>query len=116
MAITVRKVCEQINRERRLKRGGVEVLREGELGQGVDRDLDLDDLIGTEPTPQMVAELAEQSQRLLETLHEPELRSIALWKMEGYTNTEIASKLDCARSTLQRKLNLIQARWEKHVA
>lgn len=116
VAITVRKVCDQINRERRLKRGGGEVLGEGELGQGGDRDLDLDDLIGTELTPQMVAELAEQSQRLLETLHEPELRSIALWKLEGYTNTEIASKLDCARSTVQRKLNLIQARWEEHVA
>ena len=36
--------------------------------------------------------------------------------MEGYTNEEIAGKLDCARSTVQRKLNLIQARWEEHVA
>lgn len=116
VTITVRKVHDQINREKRLKRGGGAVLCETELGQGIDCDLDLNDLIGTEPTPQMVAEMAEQSQRLLESLRDPELRSIALWKMEGYTNEEIASKLDCARSTVQRKLNLIQARWEEHVA
>jgi RNA polymerase sigma factor (sigma-70 family) len=116
VAITVRKACDQINRERRRKRGGGLTLSEAELGQGADRDLDFNDLIGTEPTPQMVAEMAEQSQRLLESLRDPDLRSIALWKMEGYTNEEIARKLDCARSTVQRRLNLIQARWEEHGA
>jgi DNA-directed RNA polymerase specialized sigma24 family protein len=116
VAITVRKVCDQINREKRLKRGGGTVQRETELGQGGDSAFDLNDIIGTEPTPQMVAEMAEQSQRLLESLRDPDLRSIALWKMEGYTNEEIAGKLDCARSTVQRKLDLIQARWEEHVA
>ncbi len=116
VTITVRKVCDQINREKRLKRGGGAILSEAELNQSDDRVIDLNDLIANDPTPQMVAEMAEQSQRLLETLGDPDLRSIALWKMEGYTNEEIASKLDCARSTVQRKLNLIQARWEEHVA
>ena len=34
VAITVRKVYDQINREKRLKRGGGAVLREAELGGG----------------------------------------------------------------------------------
>ena len=116
VAITVRKVYDHINHEKRLKRGGGAVLSEAELGWGIDPVLELNDLIGSEPTPQMAVEMAEQSQRLLEALPDPELRSIALWKMEGYTNEEIAGKLDCARSTVQRKLNLIQARWEEHLA
>jgi hypothetical protein len=35
--------------------------------------------------------------------------------MEGYTNNEIADRLDCVRSTVQRKLNLIRCRWEQEV-
>jgi ECF sigma factor len=41
------------------------------------------------------------------------MRVIALCKMEGYTNSQIADKLNCARSTIQRKLTLIQACWEQ---
>lgn len=116
VAITLRKVCDQIKREKRLKRGGGGVLSEADLGWGDEAAFDLNDLISNEPTPQMIAEMAEQSQRLLESLPDPTLRSIALWKMEGHTNEEIASKLDCVRSTLQRKLDLIQARWEEYLA
>jgi DNA-binding CsgD family transcriptional regulator len=39
------------------------------------------------------------------------LRSIALWKMEGYTNEEIAAKLGCVRFTVDRKLRAIRAAW-----
>jgi DNA-directed RNA polymerase specialized sigma24 family protein len=102
-------------RERRQKRGGGAVRCEADLAQKSDAQA-LDDIIGREPTPQLAAEMAEQCQRLLELLRDADLRSIALWKMEGYTNDEIACKLDCARSTVQRKLNLIQSRWEQEVA
>jgi DNA-directed RNA polymerase specialized sigma24 family protein len=115
VAITVRKVSDQVNRERRQKRGGGAVLCEADLPISSDNDRELDEIIRVEPTPQMVVEMAEQCQKLLESLPDVELRSIALWKMEGYTNAEIAGKLDCARSTIQRKLQLIQARWEQHV-
>ena len=67
-AITVRKVYDQINHEKRLKRGGGAVLSEAELGWGIGPVMDLNDLIGSEPTPEMAAEMAEQSQRLLEAL------------------------------------------------
>jgi DNA-directed RNA polymerase specialized sigma24 family protein len=116
VAITVRKVSDQVNHERRQKRGGGAVLCEADLAGQHDGDRALEAVIGMEPTPEMAAEMAEQCQRLLDALADAELRSIALWKMEGYTNVEIADKLDCARSTVQRKLLLIQARWEQEVA
>jgi DNA-directed RNA polymerase specialized sigma24 family protein len=116
VAITIRKVNGQINHEKRLKRGGGTVLTETELDCEYDPIRNFNDLIGTEPTPELAAEMAEQSQRLLEALPDPDLRSIALWKMEGFTNEEIATKLDCARSTVQRKLTLIQSLWAEHVA
>ncbi len=115
VAITVRKVSDQIQHEMRLKRGGGAVLTEAELARG-GRAQGLEEIIAAEPTPQLAAEMAEQFQRLLDLLADDELRSIALLKMESYTNQEIATKLDCARSTIQRKLNLIQTRWEQEVA
>jgi DNA-binding CsgD family transcriptional regulator len=33
--------------------------------------------------------------------------------MEGYTNEEIAAKLDCAPRTVERKLKLIRNLWEQ---
>ncbi len=107
VTITVRKVHDQVAHDRRQKRGGAGVLRESELAQGFEAIMSL------EPTPQLALELAEQCQRLLDLLGEEDLRSIALLKMEGYTNQEIAARLGYARSTVQRKLNLIQTCWEQ---
>ena len=40
-----------------------------------------------------------------------DLRTIAAWKMEGYTTEEIAPKLRRAPRTVERKLDLIHPRW-----
>jgi len=116
VAITIRKVSDQLKHEMRQKRGGGAVLCEADLAQRSDDDQVFEDVIGREPTPQLAAEMAEQCHRLLELLQDADLRSIALLKMEGYTNDEIAGQLDCVRSTVQRKLNLIRSRWEQEVA
>ncbi len=116
VAITVRKVSDQLKHERRQKRGAGAVLCETDLARASDGDRAFAEIISSEPTPQLAAEMGEQCQRLLELLRDADLRAIALWKMEGYTNDEIAGKLDCARSTVQRKLNLIQARWQQEIS
>jgi DNA-directed RNA polymerase specialized sigma24 family protein len=55
--------------------------------------------------------VAEESQRLLERLGDDELRAVALWKMEGYSNEEIARRLDCGLRSVGRKLRVIRAIW-----
>jgi DNA-directed RNA polymerase specialized sigma24 family protein len=45
-------------------------------------------------------------------LGEPELRQIALWKVEGYTNEEIAARLDCVPRTVERKVGRIRLLWK----
>jgi DNA-directed RNA polymerase specialized sigma24 family protein len=112
VAITLRKVSDQILHETRQKRGGGAVRSEADLIE--DGEVSpFESLMAHEPTPALAAELTEQFHRLLELLRAPDLRAIALLKMEGYTNDEIASRLDCVRSTVQRKLNLIRACWEQ---
>jgi DNA-directed RNA polymerase specialized sigma24 family protein len=63
--------------------------------------------------PEFAAEVAEECRRLLHALDSDELRSIAVWKMEGDTTEEIATRLSCAPRTVERKLHLIRTLWEE---
>src|SRR5262249_35803221 len=47
----------------------------------------------------------EEYERRLGALSE-DLRQIALWKLEGYTNVEIAAQLGCTVRTVERKIAL----------
>jgi len=83
------------------------------------KDLMLEELegfVGNEPTPEQAAEVAEECGRLLEILDTEDpthtLRNIAVWKLEGYTNAEIAEKLGCAARTVGNRLKLIRLLWE----
>jgi DNA-directed RNA polymerase specialized sigma24 family protein len=58
--------------------------------------------------------MAEEVQRLLALLPRDELRTVALRKMGGYTNAEIAAELGCTVATVERRLRLIRAVWTKH--
>jgi DNA-directed RNA polymerase specialized sigma24 family protein len=69
-------------------------------------------VVGREPTPEFAAEVAEQCQRLLEALDDDTLRSVAVWKMEGSTNPEIAARLGCSLSSVERKLRLVRRIWQ----
>jgi RNA polymerase sigma factor (sigma-70 family) len=66
------------------------------------------------PTPAEAAELTEQLEHRLRSLEiegDPDLRSVAEMKLEGYTNREIADRLKVGPRTVERKLKLIRKRW-----
>jgi DNA-directed RNA polymerase specialized sigma24 family protein len=73
----------------------------------------LEQIIGQEPTPEFAAKVAEEWQRLLDVLGHETLRSVAIWKMEGHTNEEIAPLLGVVTRTVERKLRVIRGLWEK---
>lgn len=62
---------------------------------------------GREPQPEFGAAVAD----LLECLPSDELRRLAVAKMEGRTNDEIARALGRSLSTVERKLQVIRALW-----
>jgi DNA-directed RNA polymerase specialized sigma24 family protein len=117
VTLTARKASHLLRDERRQKRGGGAVQDEAALRRAGTAQVpgSFDELVGTEPTPEFAVQVAEEYRRLLERLGEDELRSIALWKLEGYTNQEIACKLGCVRLTVQRKLRLIRDIWTKEM-
>ena len=67
----------------------------------------------------MAAQTAEECRRLLAELGSEELRQVALWKLEGYTNEEIAPRMNGGEgrslATVERKLKEIRLRWQREV-
>ncbi len=109
--------CKALDRHRqqcRQKRGGGAVLRESDLiapAEDGSRNF-LDELIGSEPSPEFAAMVAEEYCRRIETLAEPALRQIAERKLACLTNREIASELGVSLRTVTLKLELIRKRWK----
>jgi DNA-directed RNA polymerase specialized sigma24 family protein len=64
------------------------------------------------PTPDEAAALDEEAELRLAQLPD-DLRQITLYKLEGYTNAEIAAipKARCSVRTVERKLRLIREAW-----
>jgi RNA polymerase sigma factor (sigma-70 family) len=115
LQMTARKAIDMKRRETRQRRGGGRV-----AGESAFRDVDssgeqagLAQVIGDVPSPEFAAMMAEECQRLLERLADPGLEALALAKMEGCTNEEIAKRLGCSERTIERRLRLIRKRWEQ---
>jgi len=113
VTITARKAHAHRKREFRQKRGGGAIRGESVFcGPG-----DIDDrggigaVVGSTPTPEFAAQVSEEVQLLLGSLEDPTLREIALLKLEGYINREIAEKLDLSHRAVERKLALVRDTW-----
>lgn len=104
--LTARKAIDAIHREGAAKRGGGAVA----IGQS-----QLEAVVGTEPSPSFAAEVAEECQALLDKLGDEDLKRIALAKLEGYSNAEIARHIGKSLATVERKLALIRASWDAAV-
>ena len=109
--LTARKASNLVRLERRQRRGGGKVHNASALAAGPQDEAALANLIGREPDPEFAVQVAEECRRLLERLEDPTLQAIAVWKMEGHTNEEIADKLGRAVGTVERKLQLIRKIW-----
>jgi DNA-directed RNA polymerase specialized sigma24 family protein len=63
--------------------------------------------------PDLAAMVGEEVQRLLNMLPDDDLRAIALAKMYGHTNDELANRMNCAVRTIERRLKHIRAVWRE---
>jgi len=108
VVIINRKAREQIRNQNRDKRGGQAGL--GRLDESVaDLDSALPDRAAAAPDANLLFQ--ELLDRLPEKPAEVSLRDIALLALEGYTNEEIAAKLNSRLRTIERKLGIIRTIW-----
>jgi DNA-directed RNA polymerase specialized sigma24 family protein len=111
VVITERKALDQAQHERRQKRGGGKIF--GMLRRS---DVDQDEGVvarieSREPTPEFAAMMVEECRVLLGRLRDDSLRSLALLRLEGFTNEEVAERLGCSLRTVARKMELIRRSW-----
>jgi DNA-directed RNA polymerase specialized sigma24 family protein len=113
--LTACKVVDHHRALNRQKRGGGNVLNEADMmatGAGAeDGGSPLDRIIGTEPSPEFAAMVAEEYRRRLDELGDHSLRRIAELKLACYSNDEIRDQLDCSLRTVTLKLELIRKKW-----
>jgi RNA polymerase sigma factor (sigma-70 family) len=113
LVIIERKAIDLIKHENAIRRGGGKVRHEGSLPGDSSLTPAFDRVAAPEPTPELAAQLADECRRLLDALPEESLRAVAIAKMEGYTNAEIAERLELSEATIERKLARIRKLWDK---
>ncbi|WP_419189307.1 sigma-70 family RNA polymerase sigma factor [Stieleria marina] len=104
--VTVNKVRRMARDENRLCRGGAFRRKSDEV---------LGTLATPQPDPEAALVMQEECQALLAMLPTKELRLLALLKVEGFTNEEVAEQLGCTRRAIQRRLVLIREAWAAEV-
>ena len=114
LRMAARKIVDQRRHSQTARRGGDHVVepivRQGRHGEEV-----ILQVIGDEPSPDMVLMMTESCEELLNHLEDETLRDIAVAKMEGFSNAEIAEKFDCSERTIERRLHLIREKCQQEI-
>ena len=106
--IALNKARNKARDENRLRRGG------GVSRIQMTNDL-LENVASASVDPALATLMQDECQRLLGKLQKREVQMVALLKMEGYTNEEVAQQLGCTRRSVHRRLNLIREIWAEEV-
>jgi RNA polymerase sigma factor (sigma-70 family) len=112
VTITLRKACNARRNHHRAKR---DLTRE--QSPVTDRDDSsyrgwaLEQMDARAPSPAEAAVLNEALEQRLEMLRDVELREIALWRLEGYTNREIADRIKRTERSVERRVERIRQKW-----
>lgn len=115
--LTRQKAAAHVREQTRQKRGGGKVRGESAFlnpntGSAAG---DIANFVSDEPTPSYLAMMNEEHARLLELLPDDTLRDVAIRRMQGDSNAEIAAALTLSVRSVERKLKLIRGSWEREL-
>lgn len=116
--LTERRAIALRRRERTLKRGHGKVRGESVFAGAESGDSHrpgLDQVCARAATPAFAAEMTERLRELLDQLTDETPRRIALGKLAGYTNQELAHQLGISLRAVERKLGVIRDRWRGEI-
>lgn len=112
LSMSARKVIDKRRRDQRQRRGG------GIQLHSIDGDAErsaMFEVVGDSPSPEMVAMMTESMEQLFSHLSDERLKAIAIAKLEGLTNAEIAANCHCSERTIERRLHLIREKCEQEL-
>lgn len=113
--LVARKAIDENARMQCTKRGGGLVRGESAFERPSDGDASrgIANVAGNEPGPDAAAEISDRIEQLFKLLDGEDLQSIAVGKLNGFTNAELSEKLGVSLRTIERKLSVIRATWEE---
>jgi DNA-directed RNA polymerase specialized sigma24 family protein len=111
LVVTSRKAADAVQAEGRLKRGGGKVIAVSDAA--ADSSASGPPVAAADPDPAEAVAMAEGFDHMLRALGDEQLRDIAVAKLEGYSNAEIAARIGKSLATVERKLKLIRELWEE---
>ena len=100
LTVAVRKISRRMEYESAAKRSGSTNLDRIDESLAIARD---------------ASSMAIEYQELLSKLNDPNLERVAILKLDGYTNEEIATTINRTRRTVQRMLDLIRDLWREEL-
>lgn len=109
--LTVRKIIDVRRADSATKRGGHRVRGKSEPDEARSKQM-LDELPSLEPGPEFIVDLVDEARFVLDRL-EPGLRQVAVLKMRGLTNAEIADNVNLTCRSVERKLERIRRQWQE---
>ncbi len=109
ISITKKKVASQIRSNLRQKRGGGQVMTMTDVQADAASAEDLDAF--SQPSHETMAMISDLCSNMVERLDDPALREIAVLKLAGYNNREIADRLGRLPKAIDRKVAIIREIW-----
>ena len=112
LRMAARKIVDKRRRDGRVRRGGNAQTQSIHAGNDDDRVIEI---IGNEPSPEMVVTMQETAEKFFSVLGVGQLRDLAGAKLEGYSNAELALRFDCSERTIERRLHLIREKFQQPI-
>ena len=112
LTITVHKAANQVRDQNCQKRGAQQSQSDSQPAQML---ANWEDLAVTDVSPAWIASVADSLNHLLSNFSDGELRSIVLYKLEGYSNTEVADKIGRSVPTIERRLRIVREKWRQEM-
>ncbi len=112
LRMSARKIVDKHRRDGRQRRGGN--LQVHSLDQASEDD-NLIEAIGNEPSPEMVLMMEESVEQFFSHLGVGQLSDLAVAKLEGYSNAELAVRFSCSERTIERRLHLIREKCQQEM-
>jgi RNA polymerase sigma factor (sigma-70 family) len=112
--LTRRKAVDLIRQRLSQKAGGGKLLSESAILADIGSRVGLNGVADPRPTQDLEVMFVEQVEHLLDIL-DADKQHVAIAKMEGYTNQEIAQQLNVSHWTVERMLRHIRDHWEREI-
>ena len=112
LTMSARKVIDKRRHDNRRFRGGDVKLQSLDAAES---DQVIIEVIGNEPSPDMILMMQESILQLFSHLGVGQLRELAGAKLEGYSNAEIADRFGCSERTIERRLHLIREKLQQEL-